>query len=84
VPSVASLAGDVMSSVEQKCSSNSSASNWAAAEAKFEPSEEIISQLTDMGFSREHELDALESTRTNRIDIAMESVLTISTPPPAN
>jgi len=50
----------------------------SSAQASFEPSEETISQLTDMGFSREHALDALESTRTNRIDVAMEFVLTIA------
>ena len=49
-----------------------------AARANFEPSEEAISQLTDMGFSREHALDALESTRSNRVDVAMEYALSIS------
>jgi hypothetical protein len=47
----------------------------AGRAAVFEPSEEAISQLVDMGFNREHALDALESTRSNRIDVAMDYAL---------
>eukprot|EP00957_Ditylum_brightwellii_P035745 2709992-Ditylum_brightwellii.AAC.1 len=47
----------------------------------FEPSEETISRLTEMGFSREHALEALETTESNRVEIAMEYAL--AHPPPS-
>ncbi|KAL9185952.1 hypothetical protein ACHAXT_003729 [Thalassiosira profunda] len=42
----------------------------------FEPSEESISRLAEMGFSRDHAQEALETTGTNRVDVAMEYALT--------
>ena len=45
-------------------------------EPPFEPSEESISQLADMGFAREHALEALETVGTNRVEVAMEYALT--------
>lgn len=53
----------------------------ASLEEAFEASEEAISQLMEMGFSREHALDALESTSSNRIETAMDYAL--SNPPPS-
>lgn len=44
-------------------------------ETDFEPSMEAISHLIDMGFSWEQALDALESTRSNRLEVAMEYAL---------
>ncbi|CAB9503919.1 Probable E3 ubiquitin-protein ligase hulA [Seminavis robusta] len=53
----------------------------AAAEEAFEPSDESIARLEEMGFSRDHAIDALENSRTNRVEIAMEYAL--SHPPPS-
>jgi len=47
----------------------------------FEPSEETITRLVEMGFSREHALEALESTESNRVEVAMEYAL--AHPPPS-
>eukprot|EP00571_Detonula_confervacea_P003423 CAMPEP_0172329052 /NCGR_PEP_ID=MMETSP1058-20130122/60671_1 /TAXON_ID=83371 /ORGANISM="Detonula confervacea, Strain CCMP 353" /LENGTH=4507 /DNA_ID=CAMNT_0013046199 /DNA_START=90 /DNA_END=13614 /DNA_ORIENTATION=- len=41
----------------------------------FVPSEESISRLAEMGFVRDHALEALESVRTNRVEVAMEYAL---------
>lgn len=57
------------------------AAREASREDAFEASEEAISQLMEMGFSREHALDALESTNSNRIETAMDYAL--SNPPPS-
>ena len=51
------------------------------AEAVFEPSEDAIAGLMEMGFSREHAVDAIESTESNRLEVAMEYAL--SHPPPS-
>ena len=45
----------------------------------FEPSEEAISRLMEMGFSRDHAWDAIDRTRSNQLEIAMEYAL--SNPP---
>jgi len=42
----------------------------------FEPSESSIARLSEMGFTRDHAIEALESTGTNRVEIAMEYALT--------
>ena len=42
----------------------------------FEPSETAIARLGEMGFSRDHAVESLESTGTNRVDVAMEYALT--------
>jgi hypothetical protein len=57
--------------------------NGSAAEAEegFEPSEETISRLMEMGFSRDHAWDAVDSTSSNRLETAMEHAL--SHPPPS-
>merc|ERR1711862_24768 len=47
----------------------------------FEPSEATIERLIEMGFSRDHALDALESTESNRLEVAMEYAL--AHPPPS-
>ena len=52
-----------------------------AAEQAFEPSEDAISRLMEMGFSRDHALDAIENTESNRLEVAMEYAL--SHPPPS-
>ena len=44
-------------------------------EEPFEPSEESISTLAEMGFSRDHALEALESVGSNRVEVAMEYAL---------
>jgi len=49
--------------------------------AEFEASDEAIRTLTEMGFSREHALDAIEISRSNRLEVAMEYAL--SHPPPS-
>ena len=52
------------------------ASQREVVEPPFEPSEESISQLAEMGFAREHALEALETVGTNRVEVAMEFALT--------
>jgi len=47
----------------------------------LEPDESTIIQLIEMGFDREHVLEAIEETGSNRVEIAMEYVLTH--PPPS-
>ena len=42
----------------------------------FEPSEEAIAQLSEMGFGRDHAAEALEMAGTNRVEVAMEYALT--------
>ena len=49
----------------------------------FEPSEEAITQLMEMGFSRDHALEALEETGSNQVEVAMEYALTHPPPSPA-
>ena len=46
-----------------------------SSNAPFEPSDAVIERLTEMGFSREHALEAVESTETNRVEDAMEYAL---------
>lgn len=41
----------------------------------FQPSEESITMLTEMGFGREHAIESLETVETNRVDVAMEYAL---------
>ena len=50
-------------------------------DAFFEASDEAIEQLAEMGFSRDHALEALEMSGTNRVEVAMEYAL--SHPPPS-
>jgi E3 ubiquitin-protein ligase HUWE1 len=50
-------------------------------EDSFEASDEAILRLTEMGFTGEHAVDALESVRSNRVEVAMEYAL--SHPPPS-
>lgn len=42
----------------------------------FEPSEESVATLSEMGFSRDHALEALETVGTNQVEVAMEYALT--------
>ena len=42
----------------------------------FEPSEESITTFAEMGFGRDHALEALETVATNRVEVAMEYALT--------
>lgn len=46
----------------------------------FVPEERTVTQLVEMGFDREHVLMALRATETNRVEVAMEYIL--SHPPP--
>lgn len=48
----------------------------------FVPEERTVTQLVEMGFTREHVLMALRSTETNRVEVAMEYLLTHPAPPP--
>ena len=41
----------------------------------FEPSEESIERLIEMGFSREHATESLETVGSNRVEVAMEYAL---------
>ncbi|CAN0160295.1 unnamed protein product, partial [Discosporangium mesarthrocarpum] len=50
---------------------------------EFVPSETAITQLMEMGFGREHVLEALRSTESNRVEVAMEYLVTHPPPPPA-
>jgi len=54
--------------------SNRTSSQLLASDM-FEPSEEILDRLTEMGFSREHALEALETTQSNTLEEAMEHAL---------
>lgn len=54
----------------------------AAAPVPFVPEERTVTQLMEMGFSREHVLMALRATETNRVEVAMEYLLTHPAPPP--
>lgn len=47
----------------------------------FEPSEDAVTRLMEMGFSRDHAWVAIECTRSNQLEIAMEHAL--SHPPPS-
>jgi E3 ubiquitin-protein ligase HUWE1 len=49
----------------------------------FEVDETTITLMAEMGFDRDRALDALESTRTNRVDVAMEYALTHPPPSPS-
>lgn len=49
----------------------------------FEPSEDVICRLAEMGFNRDHALEALETTESNRLEIAMEYCLSHPHPSPA-
>jgi len=51
------------------------ATNGANTNDDFEPSEEAISRLIEMGFSRDHAWDAIDRTRSNTLEIAMEYAL---------
>lgn len=53
----------------------------AQPEEDFEPSEETVTRLMEMGFSRDHAWDAVDSTSSNRLEVAMEHAL--SHPPPS-
>lgn len=65
---------DIFSQVRRRGNDNSS-------NEEFEPNDAAVARLTDMGFSRDHALDAFENTRTNNVQIAMEYAL--SHPPPS-
>jgi hypothetical protein len=54
------------------------ATNGANTNDDFEPSEEAISRLMEMGFSRDHSWDAIDRTRSNTLEIAMEYALSNS------
>ena len=51
------------------------ATNGVNPSDDFEPSEEAISRLMEMGFSRDHSWDAIDRTRSNTLEIAMEYAL---------
>ena len=51
------------------------AANGINTNDDFEPSEEAISRLVEMGFSRDHAWDAIDRTRSNALEIAMEYAL---------
>jgi hypothetical protein len=59
---------------------NADADAIERSSAEFEPSDEAISQLVDMGFSRAHALDALASIRSNSVDEATDYALGIASP----
>lgn len=53
------------------------------ASQPFVASEEAIARLEEMGFGRDHAIDALERTESNRIEVAMEYALLYPPPDPA-
>ena len=54
-----------------------------APRGPFEPSEETITRLAEMGFDRDHALEALETMQSNRLEVAMEYCLSHPPPSPA-
>jgi len=50
----------------------------------FEASEESITRMAEMGFSRDHALEALETVESNRVEIAMEYALVHPPPSPTS
>lgn len=46
-----------------------------ALQEPFEPSEESILRLIEMGFGRDHAVEAFENVSSNRVDVAMEYAL---------
>lgn len=52
----------------------------AAPPIPFAPDERSITQLMEMGFTREHVLMALRATESNRVEVAMEYLLTHPAP----
>ena len=58
-------------------------SNASRRSDPFEPSEEAITQLMDMGFGRDHAIEALEQCETNQVEVAMEYALTHPPPSPS-
>ena len=59
-------------------SENAESSN---AEEEFEVSDDAVNRLVEMGFSTDHAWDAVDSTRSNRLEVAMEYAL--AHPPPS-
>lgn len=47
---------------------------------EFEPNEDIVARVAEMGFSRDHAIEAIESTRSNDINVVMEYALTTLPP----
>mmetsp|Transcript_3628 Transcript_3628/g.8298 ORF Transcript_3628/g.8298 Transcript_3628/m.8298 type:complete len:4344 (+) Transcript_3628:221-13252(+) len=58
------------------------ASRRQAEEEPEEPSEDALARLMEMGFTRDHALDAFESTGTSRWELALEYALTHPPPSP--
>jgi len=56
----------------------------APAPPPFEPNEETVRLMMEMGFEREHALDAVENTESNTLEIAMEYALAHPPPSPAS
>lgn len=54
----------------------------AVAPVPFVPEERTVTQLVEMGFDREHVFMALRATETNRVEVAMEYILTHPPPTP--
>lgn len=63
--------------------SGAAARRVRAPRPPFEPSEETITRLAEMGFDRDHALEALESMQSNRLEVAMEYCLSHPPPSPA-
>ena len=51
-------------------------------DAEFEPDDNVVAMLVDMGFDRDRVIDALETTGSNDVEVAMEHVLTHPPPSP--
>ena len=60
------------------------ASDVAIHEVEFEATDEAVTRLTEMGFAHDHALEAIESTRSNRLEVAMEYALSHPPPSPAS
>lgn len=53
-----------------------------SAGTEFEVDESAVAQLAEMGFDRDRAIDAMENTRSTRVEIAMEYCLTHPPPSP--
>ena len=61
---------------------SNAAADTAPTRAPFVPSEDIITQLGEMGFDREHVLEALMQTETNVAEVAIDYVMNHPAPSP--
>ena len=81
VPSRASRRSEETSNRREGVLAEASASSPDLPSPLFEANEETVNLLMEMGFSREHAVEAIEMSMSNRLEIAMEYAL--AHPPPS-